>query len=496
MSFKTQSLFVKQIENEIEDNKLSLEDILSKVNLSIILNQKLPKLTNFLILHVRDIIEYSFIKDTDEIIKNNAYSILLDFQPVRNIICKDPNLINLIIKSYLDDNKNTISLLNLLRRIVESSNALALHQIDQSSAFFQNLLNNLDKIYVREFLIFLVSHPSLAPFRKWLLDINANDLFYQKLNEDQSNFTQEKVLLILSKYILVVDKISQVLQKLASKSKISYILNLGLNNSKISLSKESFKYIYTLCQSISDSERMKSSMSEIRTLLSENCEKLCNFVQRDHQFHGDKQYAIELIILVVSFKTDAEKYIFNFAHFLFDLFIELKTNTFLHRSFLRFFRVLTAFKLDFARFVNSSKLMNRIVSLVDQKDSLLSSYWGHIYKISSILNKLIEDKQCDLEFDEKWQKYITEVYNVQHEIIKRNYGGQIPKNLNESDDADGDSLFYHSHFVDSIDLLSRNYKQLQSSSDSEEEYEEDSYSNESSPSNSPSASESNSDEGN
>lgn len=478
MSFKTQSLFVKQIENEIEDNKLSLEDILSKVNLSIILNQKLPKLTNFLILHVRDIIEYSFVKDTDELIKSNSYSILSDFQPVRNLISKDPNLINLLFNNFLNGTENMIPLINLLRRIIEVSNALALHKVDQSSLFFQNLLNNMNKIYIREFLDFLFSYPNLAPFRKWFYDLKAEDLLYQKINKDESGIVQEKVLTLLSKYVLMVDKDSIVLQKLASKEIISYILQLGLNSTKISLSCEAFKYIFLLNQSISESEKLKTNFLDIQSLLIDNCENLCIYVQHDHKFFNDKRYSIELIILALSFKKKVSKFIINFLNFLLNLFTRLKTNTFLHTSFLKLFKVLSSYNIEFINFVNSSKIMNLIPSLIDQKEVLCSSYWGHIYEMTIILVKLLKENQDELECYDEWKSYCESTFKVQCEIIKRSYGGSPP--MNESSDysddsSSSDSSFYKSHFVDSCDLLSRVFDKhsSSSSSDSSEESEEE-----------------------
>ena len=431
-----------------------------------------------MILHVQEIIDFAFEKNSEPIIKDNAFRILSNFQPVRKHVQNSGNYLNFIIQHLIESQENTLPIIRLLRELIERSNATILHQIDDSNAFFQYLLNNITLSHIKDFLIFLFANHTMAPFRKWFADINVDVLLYTKFVQSHENEKfQEDLLLLLLNYIPFVNRNQDALSRMGNLEKFSLILKTGIEATSTSLSSTAFKCCKTLLKAIDENRNnLHSQRDDIMNILAQNCEKLCNYSQRDHTFKSDKKYAIELIMIYISHQENIDKYLINFAHFLLDLFLEFKTNSFLHNTFFNYLQCISFFNTQFESFITSSKLLSIILEVIKEKTTCSASYYGHIYKITGLIYKMIQDgsfsidmpiptndnsnKEGNESIQMSWEDYIHDIFNEQKHIIKSDYGGPTPL-VNKT--------LYNYILPDSFDLLSHDIIACSSSSSSSSE---------------------------
>lgn len=474
-----------RIEHAIQEQKIDLDTLLNDPELISAVNQKLPQLTRFLTKHMPDLIKYALEDEIDDIKQSNAFNILLNFSPVSNLMSEDSDLMTLLINYIIEDRKSSFLALKLLHHLLELTDVSILLEIDQSAYFLKHLIDHIEIINNEDFLRFLFSDPLAVMFKKWLFSkIEAEKLLYSYFNQTISPQIQQKCLNLLLRIVQIADqsssqffviesnndKVLPIMVNLCNPDTIAYLLDRGLYHSF----SDSFHYIYELSNAIYYSERMKTQMASIRSIISDNLESLCNYVQSNHSFSSDKRYAVELIILVIQVKKEVGKYIFTFSRFLFNLFFELQNNNFLHNVFLKLFKILTAFRADFLIFLKSTNILTLFPSLAEKRSTMEASYWGQLYKMTGIIEKMIEDGLTEIEIPEVFMNYIEATYKVQHEIKNNPYGGPLPSRpVFERDDFANDvGSFYHCPFVDSCDLRSGKDNSKNDSDDSDEESED------------------------
>ncbi|KAH0788012.1 hypothetical protein GPJ56_008113 [Histomonas meleagridis] len=120
--------------------------------------------------------------------------------------------------------------------------------------------------------------------------------------------------------------------------------------------------------------------------------------------------------------------IINTVVFMIDLFFEKPFLSFLHNSTLEIINTIYQYTDLFSDVMEKSNLGERILNVMDMKNQIMASYWGHLHQISELIDNY--ESQLKPQMVPKWENYFKNVYTPLEKIIQSNYGGQTPKPSN------------------------------------------------------------------
>lgn len=418
MFYNERSKFYNQIELLIEKSGIEFDELLSINDIQSAINQRLPNLKNYIIHHVSDLLNHSFSFEYDENVRNLCLSIIINSSDVKSEICKDKNLINCLINYFENEFIGKDNFYILLQNLIANFGCTFLKNLPSGKKFLEMIIKDIHFLSCYEFLIYIFYWDYDDLILKWLMKNDIDLILYSQLKKQSIEACRSMNLLV----ILLLDEreSSFKIKKLSNIDIIKEILELALSSTMNEFSESAFNYIILISNQCDDTdeEGKESVFDQIINIITDNFQELCNYVQKDHSFQGNKKYAIELITTIISVQDEVNPFTFYFADFLFHLFLELKTNSFLHSSYFTFFQAFSNAK-NFLNYINKYKYIESLVKVLNDKDKIVASFWGHINQIIEIINNLIIQKRITIK--EEWINVIQKELKIKESILSQNY---------------------------------------------------------------------------
>lgn len=163
------------------------------------------------------------------------------------------------------------------------------------------------------------------------------------------------------------------------------------------------------------------SWKKVNTIIFKFIPDFCSIVCNENGYNQMSNSCMNIIILSISTITpDLHKVYTKIGN----EFFTLHTNSFCHNAFINLLKTLINKHLLSEAMINELNLYKNIIKCYDEiGEDVLSSYWGHIRLMSTMLNSFArKDKELDkLE----WKKVIT-INQQKNQIISKAYGGSKP----------------------------------------------------------------------
>lgn len=417
MFYNERSKFYEQIELLIDKSEIKFDDLLSIDGIQSAINQRLPNLKNYIVQHIPELLNHGFSPEHNEDIRNTCLSIIVDSTDVKNAICKNTNHINCILnffeRGFIEKNNFYI----IMQNLVSNSGHIFFKGLPDGKKFLQLVIQDIRLLSCYEFLIYIFYWDYDDLILNWLLENDIDLILYSLLKMQNIDSCRAMNLLV----ILLLDEREDIskINKLSNIKVIEEILELALSSTMHEFSESAFNYIILLTNKCDDTDEdgHESVFDQIINIITNNFQQLCNYVQKDHTFQGNKKYAIELITTIISVQDEVSPLVFYFADFLFHLFLELKTNSFLHSSYFTFFQAFSNAK-NFINYINKYKYVESLIKVILDKERITASFWGQITQILEIINNLIIHNQIDTK--EEWTNIIQSELKYKQSIISPN----------------------------------------------------------------------------
>ena len=204
--------------------------------------------------------------------------------------------------------------------------------------------------------------------------------------------------------------------RIASPKIINHIFSTGIDAPTNEVAFGAFQLLVGICNNCDENKEL----IEIIDFLKSKSHALSQYITSNKSFTKDKRAACELLNLIISTSQTISQEILDTILFLFDLFFEYPTNSFLHQVFLSIVQSLTCLNTDFAEFSTKLQLVNKLLDIEKKRGTIMASFWGHCTQIELILKDKIKE-------NEEWDKYVNDTLIPRDQIIKSNYGGEVPK---------------------------------------------------------------------
>lgn len=445
MSWTARNIFFQQLEKSIEKNDKKLDDLIHEDNILVAAGQQLPNLSLFLANNIIQLIDIAIGKSTNS--SPNDPSICHKLLTSRNsliteALTQDPRSINYIAQQFHQD-ISMVTLISLFKHIIEESNGNALQDILDSTDLIKTFLHNLHNGLFCDILVTMCSKKT-SSFQDWFESTHLVDLILEYLDEPDASFVNG--ILILNTLIMTLNAKSPSMLKLSSVTIVNKLFRFGIESTDREISGSVFRFLMTLSDSCDDDDfdDKPSNFKQILDYFTENAKLICNYVMKDNTFYQDKRYAVAVINTLIFIKDEIDNHFLEVFLFLFDLFFKLPTNSFLHSSVFTIFNSIMEKPTDQPKeFILKENLICRVFGALDNRDSCVASYWGHLMKMAEILKKNFDDEKL-----QEYQNYIGTTLQPKLDIINKDYGGQLPKV-----DDDDQKFAYKCQYVDSCDLI-------------------------------------------
>ena len=113
------------------------------------------------------------------------------------------------------------------------------------------------------------------------------------------------------------------------------------------------------------------------------------------------------------------------AVYLINLFFKKQQLSFLHNSVLEYIHVIYQYTDFFYDVVEKSKLVEKVLDIIKNRNETNASFWGHIHRLSSLIDNY--DSKMPNELKERWCEYFKTEHEEISNIIKKPFGGELPK---------------------------------------------------------------------
>jgi hypothetical protein len=436
MSWTKRSESYRQIEKSITSGTVTLESLLHQAHLTQAIAQRSRVVVDFLRSHIRDVIHT--VASAEKPMQKLALSALTTSSGfLKDALLGDVGNLRTLLDDFYSPGSDQFALLQVMDHLLTATDGAWLADIPDPISFFRLIIDKIGNAHFYEFL-FSVLWVKSGTADRFLFDIQFDRLVFTIVEQGLGSVCVERGFAILRFLIANNPQLSgNFAARFRDPAKVSRVLGIGLDSATNSLAEAAFRFVLCLCQG-----DLSAHFDDGVTVLKENCFRICLYIERDHTFTSDKRFATELLILVVSTRNIADPFVFTCAAFLFHLFFELPTNSFLHCSVLALVGALSRLPSGFPEFLASSDVKVEILRAVAARERTDAANWGAIQELAGIVNKVEGLPQCA-----KWDRYIADVWSPTREIINADYGGRPPV---APKDEDG---LYQCAFLDSIDLL-------------------------------------------
>jgi hypothetical protein len=331
-------------------------------------------------------------------------------------------------------------------------------------------LDRIEDPYFYDAILTIMDSNS-TDIRNFVSDMELDQILFSNL-ESQSTSYICKALTIMCKILLFVNRPSPVIVRWQDTARLKSILDIGINSPTDELGEAAFNLINAICirSECHDDEGDQSAFDRVIDEIRDNCQRVCLYVQRNHSFGIDKRAACQLVTSVMV-DTTLPPYLFTYGGFLLSLFLDLKTNSFLHIVFKDFINSVLSTCDGFLTWIDEQEMCAEILKVVGKKDELMASYWGAIREISCTINAAME-KNGQVGSDD-WVKFIGEECKLKNDIIAATYGGEVPQIVTVSDGEGGNEIYRcRADSMDIFQVLAANSDPEIIGSEEEEEEEE------------------------
>jgi hypothetical protein len=420
-------------------------------------SQRLPRLSEFLIDHIQEIISFVAVADGSQR-RETCISLLLSPSGLlRDAFLKSPANVQFFVTRLVDPVSDCPTLLRILGGVVDVTGATILERFPPDIIPF--VIPRIDDAIVLDFCHKLLWRR--VPAAQAYIQSTPIDDCLMGLVKSGSSCHVTRCLALLRLLIIFLHPTAAMLTRLQSPDRVSILLEVGINSPTVEIGDGAFHVVNLIVQSCTD-------CSGILAAVESRSADLCGYILRDRLFQGDKRYAIELVA-----RTSFGSHItVDTIVFLVGLFFESPMNSFLHQSVLLPFERL-AVTPKFVQVVRETGIIQRMIDAAAAREQTHAAFWGQVHRISEIVNEFVQNGQ--IPGSPEWDVYFDSVVRPTAELMKTNYGGDAPVVIKFGSGSDPDDWLpmYQCPFVDSCELETLSKPASSESDDSHEEEEED-----------------------
>lgn len=422
MSWNWRVGFFRKIDNDFNPD-LILSDALLVPQFFQALNEQSPKVVKYTASHLKEIIDIAIGRtppsNDDE--QKQCINILTKAPVIKEKFLKSSDLFNYLAESFSNKNLNYLPAVQLIQSLFEMTSGEALALLSDSSSFYSNLLNLLPSSSIHAFILDIFSK-RVKFVINWAVQIEADKPLISFLVDEEPKVRCS--LSILSTLVSILPSKSASMLRLASLDIISCIFTTGIEAPTNEVAYGAFHLLVIVYNNCDEDELFK-----ISDFLQSKYHSMCQYIIRDKSFTKDKCALCELLNLVISASQTLSPEILDTISFLFDLFLENPTISFLHLVFYSIIQSLSNFDPEFTDFLTKHDVANKLLDVEQKRDQIKASFWGQCTQIEII----IKDK---IQGDEKWNDYVQNTLDSRQKIMETEYGGEVPKIKTISSDSD------------------------------------------------------------
>ncbi|OHT17593.1 hypothetical protein TRFO_00849 [Tritrichomonas foetus] len=443
-----------EINNLLATPNASVESMLRIKSLRGALRKGNPKLFQFLLFRIVEIVDIAFgvSPSCDYEIQSNALYILKNSIPSFTSQLTTNRTYLLKLMSFIELNEPCNDLLlatfcSIFEFIVSSSSGFIFIHLPEKDMFISRLISHLIHNSVYNFLIFLSLSPNQVVI-DYLTNSQAVLILMKSIGSD--SIINERIFHILAK-IVKNPKTSLLPNQLISgpffeKSLIYSIDNCCTRGFECLINIHNF-YPQKGC-STPFSNIVLSKSDKIRLLIEERADSFLMY----------KGYALKLLIYAINTQKIINNEITKLSKFLLDLFFQEPAHNKLHEAFYYLFNEII--RID-PNIVINLNIREKIAETYSNPPEI-ATFWGHLHEIS----RLILNARNELKHIPEFEQYVEDHYTLIENILTEDYGGDVPRLLNNntfkikdsyssSSSSDGDDDFCENDDEKEIDNLQK-----------------------------------------
>ncbi|OHT07142.1 hypothetical protein TRFO_01247 [Tritrichomonas foetus] len=413
---------------------VSLEFVLANQHFATLWGTNDPQTLDFVIKHSDELIEIGFqLKEKNPLSLKCLQILSTRNQEFRNQLFEKTNFLQFVYDYIFNLSEYpTFSQKNyfiVLPYVIFDQDLGLVSFFDHKfyTAIFENIKNECDY----DFAYKLIKNP---PFRSSVGNILETIGVAQKLTAHLTDNDLEFVK-ISTRLLIEMIKGPFSLQALnALKTSINDVIDFALERKNL----ETVKFI-KLVSELSSDKSWFSKWKSLSSFINSTLPSFCNFVKGSPDFTQFSGACLKIVLNIVTSTKKFPKEFMDMIFYLSEKFFQLKRNDFVHCGFLDCLVLMDSYKKLNTDILDEMNLFNLIISCYKEKGvDILSSYWGHLRKISQLINKFAK-KSKTIGFED-WQQIVMANNEECEKIISLRYGGSVPYN-------------YYTHSKDSSNAL-------------------------------------------
>lgn len=401
MCFNARVKYYMFLEQQAYTGHLDVSDIIRNKNSLTAIRQKYRYLTNFVIRRYSDFIALALQNDGNGILEMVMGFPEMIFHSLENQV----EIFFRVYKRALSE-KIDIHFKNKLIRLLGYFIAITKGEIilkipiNERKDIFENFLFFSKELVCDELLFELTKYRS---FKIWIVSFDAFSGFVEHLK------SKDKIIVkrILKISLSIIDHFKYDVYYLTcfvSDLFVNLIIQLSHEQNNTELC---FKFLYAISQSICINDKF------IANLLN-NLEFFYNVIINCTLFTITHNYVVKIICFIVNNLNEFSELILKIFNFLMDIFFQFPNNSFLHNSFNDLFKALSE-NYFFEDYVKNSNIQDIIIFHFKNFNKTNGCYWGQLYKITSIINLMINNNK--MKSNDDWDQYLFNIYIPMSKII-------------------------------------------------------------------------------
>ena len=389
-------------ENLAKSGKLTLENIFQNKKFIVIARQFPETFVFFLINHVKDFISIAIGEKANATLDEITISLQILIAPSKSFaefLSQQAFIFNHICNVIFSDNAKSIDFsfiinaVRILTFMINRSHGSILDEIEDSSKFLYNVLT-MNTHFIFDDLIQEIESQNKEIILKWIIKFDLPNIIESILiNPDLTPFHNRTI--IFFQYVLTILKGNPTyISKLKTKIIVDSLFKIAFHSFNSNCLK---CFLWFLKNSYCENEE-----NNLLSAIAENLNDLFDVFTIFHNnssFNSIHYYSLLILSHFIQIVHFNQPIIFELASSLLNQFVNQETNSFLHISYVEYFKQISMFDKEFCEFVNSNDLINLIPLLFSKRKEVFASYWGHLYTISEIINVRVKNRLIEAEAD-------------------------------------------------------------------------------------------------
>ncbi|OHT05592.1 hypothetical protein TRFO_26593 [Tritrichomonas foetus] len=445
------------ITTKLEKEECSLVDILTDDNLKIAFKKRIPKLVDFLLDNIDQIIDIALgveVIDQDILTQNEMKSVC--FSLIVNQVKSFTGLLisNDSFLSHLDsfitndkeiDEDSVTGFARIFQFLLQQSNGNILNRWPNRDYLYEKILKHHDKIAVHVLLEDL-SNDGRKPVVAFLEDNHASNVLLDFIHNNMNQGTILKNIKLFNYLANIVSGIeidSPLLFAFESVDTMKEIYELAINTPNRQLSAQIFNFLNKVaeqCDIDDGDERNEEEEEEEDPLITSvikygynNLENIIEHIQKRTPFLSDCEHATRLVNTILLRSEMIPQCVYDYTRYLFEGIFENPAHSILHQSFSMLFEIIMTEQDKCSEFVKNCNMKYRIQEVYEKRYQIIANYWGLLFNLSNKINDIISTNKDD----EDWQNFKNIVLTKTQTILNVEYGGKLPS---ESDQSDSEEI--------------------------------------------------------